>query len=355
MALADRINAFVKLGGFLSQFSTENPKPSLAVLLNDPFFDGMKHQLKLAQENNGWFTQENLRFSIDNWAKALQEENLINWTETYDIDTVLPQKVAIIMAGNIPLVGFHDFLSVLISGHEVIVKQSSSDKHLLPYLAKYLEYAEPSFKGKITFTEGKLEDFDAVIATGSNNTARYFEYYFKDKPNIIRKNRNSVAILTGNETSAQLVALSDDIFTYFGLGCRSVSKLFVPKDYNFEAFFKAMYGKSDIMNSAKYANNYDYNKAVYLMSLFDILENGFVMIKEDAQYASPIATVFYEYYESLDSLQEKLAVDAENIQCIVADINIDNQIAFGQTQHPELHDYADGVDTLTFLTNLDSN
>ncbi|MGH1383434.1 acyl-CoA reductase [Kordia sp.] len=355
MALAERINAFVNLGGFLSQFSTENPEPNFSINLNDPFFDGMKHQLKLAQENNGWFTQENLRFAIGNWAEALQEEKLVRWTEPYNFDEISQQKIAIIMAGNIPLVGFHDFLSVLISGHEVIVKQSSNDKHLLPYLAKYLEYAEPSFKGKITFTEEKLEDFDAVIATGSNNTARYFEYYFKDKPNIIRKNRNSVAILTGKETEEQLIALSDDIFTYFGLGCRSVSKLFVPKDYNFEAFFKAMYGKSDIMNSAKYANNYDYNKAVYLMSLFDILENGFVMIKEDPQYASPIATVFYEYYENLDALQEKLIADAENIQCIVADINMENQITFGQTQHPELHEYADGVDTLTFLTNLDRN
>jgi len=157
------------------------------------------------------------------------------------------------MAGNIPLVGFHDFLSVLLTGHEVVVKQSSNDKHLLPYLAKYLEYAEPSFKGKITFTDDKLSDFDAVIATGSNNTARYFEYYFKDKPNIIRKNRNSVAIVTGNETEAQLMALSDDIFTYFGLGCRSVSKLFVPKGYNFQDFFGGMYQKSDVMNSAKYA------------------------------------------------------------------------------------------------------
>lgn len=352
MALAERINAFVQLGTFLSQFSTENPQPNSDVLLNDTFFDGMKHQLKLTQENNGWFTQENLRFAVGNWAKALQEEKLVRWTENYNLDTVSPKKVAIIMAGNIPLVGFHDFLSVLISGHEVLVKQSSNDKHLLPYLAKYLEYVAPSFKGKISFTDEKLTDFDAVIATGSNNTARYFEYYFKDKPNIIRKNRNSVAILTGNETKEQLTKLSDDIFTYFGLGCRSVSKLFVPKNYDFQDFFGGMYSKSDIMNSAKYANNYDYNKAVYLMSLFDILENGFMMIKEDTQYASPIATVFYEYYDDLSSLQEKLKVDAENIQCIVADIHMENEVKFGQTQHPELHDYADGVDTLQFLVNL---
>lgn len=355
MALAERINAFVQLGDFLSQFSTENPQPDFSINLNDPFFDGMIHQLKLTQESNSWFTKENLRFSIGNWAKALQKESLEKWTANYNFDTISSKKIAIIMAGNIPLVGFHDFLSVLISGHEVLVKQSSNDKHLLPYLAKYLERVEPSFKGKITFTNEKLTGFDAVIATGSNNTARYFEYYFKDKPNIIRKNRNSVAILTGNETEEQLIGLSDDIFTYFGLGCRSVSKLFVPKNYSFDTFFKGMYGKSDSMNSAKYANNYDYNKAVYLMSLFDILENGFLMIKEDKQYASPIATVFYEYYDGLDSLQEKLRADKESIQCIVADLNIENQVAFGQTQHPELHDYADGVDTLTFLTNLDNN
>ena len=193
--------------------------------------------------------------------------------------------------------GFHDFLSVLISGHNVIVKQSSNDKHLLPYLAKYLEYVEPEFKGKIIFTEAKMENFDAVIATGSNNTARYFEYYFKGKPSIIRKNRNSVAVLTGNETEEDLKNLSEDIFRYYGLGCRNVSKLFVPKDYNFDTFFKAMYHWNPIIDKAKYANNYDYNKAVYLMSEFEMLENGFLMIKEDQSYASPIATVFYEYYD----------------------------------------------------------
>ena len=352
MALAERINAFVKLGAFLKQFAKETTTQDPTIPFNAIFFDGMKHQLKLAEENNRWFTKEHLRFSLGNWAKALHQESLENWTSNYNFDNITPKKVAIIMAGNIPLVGFHDFLSVLISGHQVLVKQSSNDKHLLPYLAKYLEHVEPSFKGKIKFTEEKLTDFEAVIATGSNNTARYFEYYFKDKPAIIRKNRNSVAILTGDETEAQLTALSDDIFTYFGLGCRSVSKLFVPKNYDFQAFFKGMYDKSDVMNSAKYANNYDYNKAIYLMSLFDILENGFVMIKEDAQYASPIATVFYEYYDDLDALSVKLRKDAENIQCIVADIDMENQVAFGQTQHPKLNDYADGVDTLEFLTNL---
>ena len=256
------------------------------------------------------------------------------------------------MAGNVPLVGFHDFLSVLISGHSVLVKQSSGDKHLLPFLARYLVYVEPYFKGKIIFTEQKLENFDAVIATGSNNTARYFEFYFKNKPNIIRKSRNSVAVLTGNETEEQMQNLGDDVFKYFGLGCRSVSKLYVPKEYNFDAFFNGMYSKKDMINNAKYANNYDYNKAVYLMSEFDLLENGFLMIKEDESYSSPIATIFYEYYDNLIDLKIKLFEDKEKIQCIVGKGILENEINFGQTQNPKLWDYADGVNTLEFLTKI---
>ena len=258
----------------------------------------------------------------------------------------------IIMAGNIPLVGFHDFLSVLISGHSVLVKQSSNDKHLLPYLTKYLEHVEPQFKGVIKFTEEKLKNFDAVIATGSNNTARYFEYYFKNKPSIIRNNRNSVAVLTGKETSAELKNLSEDVFRYYGLGCRNVSKLFVPKGYKFDAFFEAIYHWHPIVEKAKYANNYDYNKAVYLMSEFDMLENGFFMIKEDESYASPIATLFFEYYNDLSELKETLEAKKEQIQCIVSNGFIKNEIAFGATQKPQLWDYADDVDSIKFLSSI---
>jgi hypothetical protein len=256
------------------------------------------------------------------------------------------------MAGNIPLVGFHDFLSVLISGHHVLVKQSSNDKHLLPYLSKYLEYVEPQFKEKIKFTSEKVENFDAVIATGSNNTARYFEYYFKGKPSIIRKSRNSVAVLTGNETHEDLKNLSEDIFRYYGLGCRNVSKLFVPKDYKFDSFFESLYHWHPIIEKAKYANNYDYNKAVYLMSEFDMLENGFFMIKEDESYSSPIATVYYEHYDNLDELKEKIQDDKEQIQCIVSNGFIENEIPFGNTQKPQLWDYADSVDSVKFLLSI---
>ncbi|SFZ92838.1 Acyl-CoA reductase (LuxC) [Flaviramulus basaltis] len=349
MQLQQRINAFVKLGEFLEQFSNEVIQKKDNIEHINLFFDGFQHQIKLAEEHNGWFTKENIRFALASWTKALTTDNLNKWLEPYTVKVSNPKQVAIIMAGNIPLVGFHDFLSVLISGHHVIIKQSSNDKHLLPYLSKYLEFIEPEFKGTIIFTENKLENFDAVIATGSNNTARYFEYYFKGKPSIIRNNRNSVGVLTGKETTEDLKNLSEDIFRYYGLGCRNVSKLFVPKGYKFDTFFEAMYHWHPIIDKAKYANNYDYNKAVYLMSEFDMLENGFFMIKEDESYASPIATLFYEYYEDANQLKEKLESKKEQIQCIVSSGFTENEIAFGDTQKPNLWDYADSVDSIEFL------
>jgi hypothetical protein len=352
MDLQQRINAFVQLGSFLSQFSRTEVLKKEGIIANDLFFDGFQHQLKLAKEHNGWFTKDNLFFALESWSNALTESNISKWISNYNFNTNESKTVAIIMAGNIPLVGFHDFLSVLISGHCVLVKQSSNDKYLLPYLAKYLEIIEPDFKGKIKFTEQKLEHFDAVIATGSNNTTRYFEYYFKNKPSIIRKNRNSVAVLTGKETHEELEALSEDIFRYYGLGCRNVSKLFVPRGYSFDAFFTAVYKWNPIIHEHKYANNYDYNKAVYLMSEFEMLENGFLMIKEDQSFSSPIATLFYEFYDSIENLQNDLDFKKDDIQCIIAKSFKTNEITFGQTQNPQLWDYADNVDTIDFLLTL---
>lgn len=352
MNLQQRIDAFVKLGEFLSQFSREGITKKEDIPFNDLFFEGFQHQIKLAQEHNGWFTKENIFFTLTEWSNALSLKHIKQWLAPYDFTNVSSKKVAIIMAGNIPLVGFHDFLSVLISGHEVVVKQSSNDKQLLPFLSKYLEHVAPEFKGKITFTEGRLAAFEAVIATGSDNTARYFEYYFKGKPSIIRKNRNSVAVLNGEESTEELTALSEDIFRYYGLGCRNVSKLLVPKDYDFQAFFQAMYHWNPIINEAKYANNYDYNKAVYLMSEFAMLENGFLMIKEDKSFASPIATVFYEYYESKSDLKTLLEENEDRIQCVVSKDNDISKITFGETQHPKLWDYADNIDSIEFLVKL---
>ena len=352
MLQIDKKRCFVELGVFLSQFSyTENTR-NKAITNNNLFYDDFINLIELSQSHNGWFTPEQVYSAINSWAKALTEENLDKWLSKYDLSNVKPKTVGLILAGNIPLVGFHDFLSVLISGHKVLVKTSSNDQHLIKFLANYMISVNPEIENYITFTDGKLENFDAVIATGSNNTARYFEFYFKDKPSIIRKNRNSVAILTGNETHEDLVNLGEDIFRYFGLGCRNVSKLFVPKEYDFQNFFKAIYEYKDVIFYEKYSNNYDYNKAVFLMSNFKLLDNEFLTIKEDTSYSSPISSVFYEYYDDLKEIKSRLENDVDQIQCIVSKGIVENSITFGETQKPNLWDYADNVDTLSFLKQI---
>ena len=353
MTLETKKSVFVELGKFLKQFSENDTIRKSDVLHNDLFFDDFEKLINLSQSHNGWYTPEQVYFAIKSWADALNEENLDKWlstyTEEFSQNDNTEKTVALILAGNIPLVGFHDFLSVLITGNKALIKTSSNDQHLLPFLAKYLIAVNESLQDKITFVEGKLENFDTVIATGSNNTARYFEYYFKDKPSIIRKNRNSAAVLNGKESKEELEALGEDIFRYFGLGCRNVSKIFVPKGYSFDTFFEAIFKYQDVIHYEKYANNYDYNKAVFLMSNFKLLDNGFLTIKEDTSYASPISSVFYEFYENIEDLQARLEADSEQIQCVVSNDLIKNSIPFGQTQNPQLWDYADNVDTITFL------
>ena len=345
-------NNFVELGKFLCQFSLNNNQQNDQVKYNDLFFNSFIDLIALSQSHNNWFTPDNVHFSISSWSEALTENNLNQWLSAYSFTEKEPKNVGLILAGNIPLVGFHDFLSVLISGNNVLVKTSSKDDYLIKFLTKYLIALDNRFNEKITFVEGKLENFDTVIATGSNNTARYFEYYFKDKPSIIRKSRNSIAVLTGNETPEEMTLLSEDVFRYFGLGCRNVSKIFVPKNYNFDAFFNGMYAQKDVIYYEKYANNYDYNKAVFLMSNFQLLDNEFLTIKEDISHASPISSVFYEYYEDINEIKTRLNQDSEIIQCVVSNGIIDNSVYFGNTQKPNLWDYADNVDTMQFLINL---
>ena len=329
------INNLVRLGELLSK--TEQ--------FNDIF--------DKAEQQNSWFTRANVIFAFKSWSEALSENNVQQWLSQYQLpQTTSPKKILIIMAGNLPLVGFHDLLCVLVAGHKAIVKLSSDDGVLLPYLITQIRTFAPEWAEAVAFTDDKVTEYDAVIATGSDNTARYFEYYFGKKPHIIRKNRHSVAVLTGEETPEELQDLGKDIFLYYGLGCRSVSKLFVPQGYDFDLLFQAIYPYKDIIEEQKYANNYDYNKAVYLMSLYKLLENGFLLLKEDEHYGSPIATLFYEYYTNKEALKKKLATDREKIQCVVGHNFIDGEIPFGQTQTPKLWDYADGVNTLTFLLNL---
>lgn len=350
MDLNSRKKAFINLGKFLAAYTTDHPE---STNIDQEQAQALDQAIFIALQHNGWFTKEDIYFTLNQWAHNLQKEKLNHWLSTYDLTDNSAKTVAIIMAGNIPLVGFHDFLSVLISGHRALIKQSSKDKHLLPFMADFLVKQEASFKNHIEFTDEKLTDFDAVIATGSDNTARYFEYYFSKKPHIIRRNRNSVAILTGDEKPEELKKLGEDLFRYYGLGCRNVSKVFIPKNYNLENFFNAIYDWNPIINSHKYANNYDYNKAVYLMSEFKIFDNGFLILKEESGYTSPIACLFYEYYEDEKSLTSKLENDQEQIQAIISSkSSIKNTLEFGQTQRPKLDDYADGVDTLAFLSKL---
>ncbi|WP_237561722.1 acyl-CoA reductase [Flagellimonas algicola] len=341
------MQAFVKLGGFIQDFCESHNSGANTTNAN------FKEVLARAEQQNGWFTQENVLHSLGQWAHLLTEDNMATWLSQYAFEKGKNVKVVgIVMAGNIPLVGFHDFICVLLSGNKVQAKLSSNDTVLLPYLAEQLIRFEASLKDSIQFVEGKFDHYDAVIATGSNNTSRYFEYYFGKKPNIIRKNRNAVAVLTGKETKEELIALGEDIFRYYGLGCRNVSKIYVPKDYDFDLLFKTLFEYKDIVNQHKYANNYDYNKAVYLMSEFKILDNGFLVLKEDESFASPIASLFYEHYNSLDEIKGELQERQEDIQCIVSKGLMASEISFGQTQKPQLQDYADGVDTMKFLLQL---
>lgn len=341
------IEAFVELGKYLSNFC-ENQRNA-----TDNQDMALVEAISKAEQHNGWFTKDNILFALQQWANLLTKDQLDAWLSGYNIKTPeAPKTVGIVMAGNIPLVGFHDFLSVLLSGNRVMAKLSSNDKILLPFLANFLIKVEPELADRIQFIEGKMEGFDAVIATGSNNTGRYFEYYFGKKPNIIRKNRNSVAILTGEESKEELEALGEDIFRYYGLGCRNVSKIYVPKGYDFEPFFNAMYAYKDIIHQHKYANNYDYNKAVYLMSDFQLLDNGFLVLKEEEALASPISVLFYSHYETKEELMQVLENRKEDIQCLVTANGTGSEVKFGETQKPRLNDYADGVDTMAFLLQL---
>ncbi len=347
MDLKNRIAAFNKLGVYLSD--TDVPAKQ------NIFTEQFKHVLQQASVNNEWFTIENILFSIKNIANSLSEQKLNKWLNSYpEIEAYnVTKNVALIMAGNIPLVGFHDLLSVLISGHKAIIKLSSKDDILLKGIAELLYQINPEFKNYIYFTDERLKNFDAVIATGSNNSAQYFEYYFGKYPNIIRKNRNSVAVLSGKESKKELELLAEDIFMYFGLGCRNVSKLYIPNDLDLDKIFKAVYSYKDVINHNKYANNYTYNRSVYLMNQIKFFENGFMILKEDIGMSSPISVVFYERYSNLDTVKQRLDVDKEQIQCVVSHIkDLPQQVSFGKAQKPELWDYADNVDTLKFLLQL---
>lgn len=347
MSISTRISAIYDLGQFF-KFITENELDNKNNLAKYKYFkEDFLAKLKLAELQNPWFTQENMKFCLAQWGKILTIENLEKWLKSYPY-TENPKKIGIVMAGNIPLVGFHDLVSVLFSGNHAMVKTSSKDQVLMEFVLNYLKEFDDDLNDSIQKVE-RLGKVDAVIATGSNNTARYFEYYFKEIPHIIRKNRTSVAVLNGNESETELKNLGEDIFRYFGLGCRNVTKLYLPEGYNTDLIFEAFYDWNPIINHTKYANNYDYNRAIYLMEQQAFLDNNFLILKESKEFHSPIGVVHFEYYQNLDEVKKELESHQEKIQCVVGN---GFEIPFGQTQKPSLTDYADGVDTMEFLGNI---
>jgi len=336
LTIQQRIQAFKSLGQFLSY-----PDQILNDLINT------------AHLFNPWFTAVEVSKALKAWAQQLSDENLNRWLSQISSNKS-PKIVGLVLAGNIPMVGFHDILAVLATGHIALIKVSSQDKQLIPHILARLVEIEPAFRKQIEYTE-RLEKFDAVIATGSNNTARYFEFYFKKVPHIIRKNRNSIAILSGNESTDQLSDFGRDLFDYYGLGCRNVSKVFVPADYNFTKFFESIEQFNTIVNHNKYCNNYEYNKSIYLINSDKHYDNGFLLVKEDERLASPLAVLYYEEYTVISDLEERLEMISENVQCVVTTMNVNTpnqKVGFSISQQPNLWDYADGINTLDFLLSL---
>ncbi|MGV3639687.1 MAG: acyl-CoA reductase [Adhaeribacter sp.] len=336
MTLHERLQAFAALGTALQALTPEQIRELAA----------------RAGQGNAWFDEANVAKAFNGIEQLLDPENLQDWVYGYQLEEVPSRKVGVVMAGNIPMVGFHDMLSVLLAGHELYAKLSSEDTFLMQYLAGELVRLAPEFGNKIHFVE-RLKDVDAVIATGSDNTARYFEYYFGKKPHIIRRNRSSLGILTGQETTADLQALGHDIFQFYGLGCRNVSKLFVPKEYDFIPFFEALEPLKNLAQHHKYFNNFDYNKSILLVNKRHHFDNGFLLVTESEQLVSPISVLHYQTYRDAQELQQLVEEVADKTQCLVsAEGWYKNSTAFGQAQCPDVWDYADGVDTLNFLSRI---
>ena len=310
-------------------------------------YDEFNALMGTLKHHNGWFTEEMIRKAIGNLGESLNKENLEQWCDQYTFSKK-PKTIAVIMAGNIPLVGFHDFLCVLLSGNRIMAKMSSEDDKLLPVLAEFLICFYPEVKDFISFSDRNMKGFDAVIATGSNSSFLHFEQYFSKYPHIFRKNRTSIAILDGTESESQLKALGDDIFDFFGRGCRSVSHLLLPRSFEINKVFEHIVHQGAVINNKKYGNNYDYNKAVHLMNQEKILDNNFVLLKETTLLSSPLGMLYYHFYDDVDEVNSYCEEHKDSIQCRVGA----GGLPFGTAQSPKLNDYADNVDTMQWLNSL---
>jgi hypothetical protein len=335
MTVDQRTQCFIQLGNELKNSSGQT----------------LKYLFEGSSMENPWFTSENVRLAIEGITHLLNQDKLTSWVSSYDLNPALPRKIGLVLAGNIPFTGFHDLLSVLIAGHHALVKLSSKDSFLMRHLIDRIRTIEPRFSERISTTEEMLRNFDAVIATGSDNSARYFEYYFGKYPHLIRRNRTSIAILSGNETQDELENLGKDMFSYFGLGCRNVSKLLIPEGYDLNRLADRWQNYSSIIHHHKYANNYDYQKSILLINKIPFLDNGFALLKKDEKLVSPISVIYFETYSSVDQVKVTAEQWKEKIQCIVGNF-APATTPFGMAQLPELWDYADQIDTLKFLSNL---
>ena len=347
MKQKDIITALSHLGNLMLSLGNKKKWNNSLLNINEEMYNDFGTLINSQISYNGWFTKENVSQSIIANANFLNEIELKKWVSNYSY-THRPKNIAIIMAGNIPLVGFHDLLCVLVSGNKAICKLSSNDKTLIPSFINYLFDLLPELKNRIEFTSGTIKKIDAVIATGSDNSLSFFKEYFGKYPYIFRSNRTSVAIIEGSETIDEINKLGHDIFDYFGLGCRNVSHIFFPKGYSLKSFFEGIVGHRNVIYNNKYANNYDYNKAIFLMSKEKLYDNDFVLLRESNELFSPLSMIHYQFYRSKEEV-EKYIKDHENkIQIVISRSHIN----FGMSQYPKIDDYADGVDVFKWLNDL---
>lgn len=339
MTIVERIKSLVLLGEVLNDLETSD----------------VRNVLLKAEIENPWFTQQYIHQSLSAIRDQYLSEQALNKLVTnYHLDENIEiKRVGIILAGNIPLVGFHDILCCFLAGHYALLKYSDKDKVLMKWLVNLLKEIDPRTIDYFTEVE-KLQNYEAAIATGSNTAATHFEYYFRHVPHLIRKNRNSIAVLSGSETKDQLQKLGIDVFSYFGLGCRNVSMIYVPEGYEIRQLFTAFDSFKEMVNHNKYKNNFDYNHALMLLNKEDFLQNEFLILKKSEQIISRIASLHYQYYQDLASLSKNLVLKKDEIQCVISQIKIDGfkTVEFGSAQSPAIDDYADGVDTMQFLLSL---
>jgi len=353
MTLEEKISSFDLLGNILRHYQA----PGIGGMESPDDPEGPHRILEVAiqqaETENPWFTREQVQYAFGYWGSVLTSKSLAAWLNPYrtQMDQSAGNKrVGVIMAGNIPMVGFHDMLSVLLTGNRMVARLSSQNSRLIPAIIQCLTHIDPRWEEQIEFTTGEIGSPDAVIATGSNNSSRYFDYYFGRFPNIIRKNRTGVAVLSGNETPEELEGIAEDVFRYYGLGCRNVSKFYLPEGYDFELLHRAFQRFEHYFNHTRYRNNLDYYRAIHMVNRTPFIDGGFYLFLEENRLATPVSVMHYEHYEEVETLAGQFQPYRDQIQCIVSHIpGIDEAVCPGRSQTPALNDYADEVDTVSFL------